>query len=111
MRQGAPLWTRQLRLEAEPGRGELSPCGGSRPDSPRRATCRHPVVLRLVVRTLACSLSSVLTMEQAVLRLLVEQDRVPFAVLSWIVTGTWAEEAMPPRCDVSSPERDGPQPF
>jgi hypothetical protein len=44
------------------------------------------------------------------LRLLVERDPVPLAVLSWIVTRTWPPEAMQPRSDVSFPTQSGPQP-
>ncbi|GAB5000669.1 hypothetical protein [Mycobacterium avium] len=50
-------------------------------------------------------------MEEALLRLLVEHDPVPAAVLSWIVTGTWPREAMELRFDVAYPAEDGTQIF
>ncbi|WP_155725261.1 hypothetical protein [Mycobacterium avium] len=50
-------------------------------------------------------------MEEALLRLLVECDPVPAAVLSWIVTGTWPLEARQLQFDVSYPAEDGPQIF
>ncbi len=59
----------------------------------------------------AGSPGSVLQMEEALLRLLVECDPVPAAVLSWIVTGTWPLEARQLQFDVSYPAEDGPQIF
>lgn len=58
-----------------------------------------------------CSLSSVLPVEEALLRLLVQHDPVPAAVLSWIVTGNWPLEPTQLRYDVTYPAEDGPQIF
>ncbi len=63
-------------------------------------------------RAAGCSLRSVLrVVEEALLRLLIECDPVPVAVLSWTVTGTWPLEAMQLQFDVSYPAEDGPQLF
>lgn len=64
-----------------------------------------------VARTVMCWLGSLPTMEQALLRLLVERDPVLPPVLSWIVTGTWPPEVTAARYDVSFLAQSGPQPF
>jgi len=53
-------------------------------------------------------LGSLLKVEQALLRLLAEDDPVPLSLLHWLVTGTWPPEAMQPCFDVSFPKQSGP---
>jgi hypothetical protein len=72
---------------------------------------RPPMSPGPVARTVMCWLGSLPTMEQALLRLLVERDPVLPPVLSWIVTGTWPPEVTAARYDVSFLAQSGPQPF